>query len=100
MTVALHVIYPSSGTSHFDQGYYAQSHAPLVQRLLEPEGLRALRISAPATNDQPFHLMATLVFDDLATAQAALGKHQVTLHADIANFSSLAPTRFLAIETD
>ena len=99
MTIALHVIYPSSETSHFDMDYYAKTHAPLVEQLLGPEGLRALRISAPANGNQSFHLMASLVFDDLATAEAALGKHQAALHADIANFSNLAPTRFLAIET-
>ena len=93
--VVVSVFYPISGSTFFDMNYYLTSHVPLVQRLLEPMGLRqttVLRGTASGSGGPPdYYLIADLFFDDAETMGAALAAHGPETQADIAQFTDSAP---------
>lgn len=84
------VLYPVAADDSFDMDYYIQSHVPLVQRLLEPMGLRETRILRAAP-DAAFPVIAELSFDDQASLDAALAAHGPETQADIPNFTNVVP---------
>lgn len=94
----LFVIYPRTSGTQLNMTYYHDQHRPLVHRLLDPAGLRALRLSVPATANESFHLIAALVFNDLRAAQSALAEHAPVLQADLPRFTNVVPQMFLAEE--
>lgn len=84
------VLYPVTADNTFDMDYYLTSHVPLVQRLLEPMGLRDTRIMS-AGPDAAYPVIAELSFDDLDSLNAALAAHGAETQADIPNFTDVAP---------
>ena len=73
----------------FDK-YYADKHAPLAKKI---PGLRKYEISTgpvvtPA-GPSPYHLVATLAFDNLAALQSGFGSAEgQAAGADVQNFAS------------
>lgn len=92
------VLYPNSPGKTFDLGYYTAHHLPLVRRLLDPAGLRALTYYQPSqtTPDAPFRLVAELRFDSATAARAALAAHGAETQGDIPNFTNEAPVILMA----
>lgn len=84
------VLYPRGD---FDLDYYRQSHLPLVDRLLTPEGMSEMAYWQPTEDapDAPFQLIAELRFADAETAGKALALHGKTTQDDIPNFTSVTP---------
>lgn len=87
----IHVLYPNTPGSRFDLDYYKSKHMPLVRRLMDPMGLRALGFYQPveAMGRPPYQVIAELRFDDAKSAQAALGKHGAETQGDIPNFTDV-----------
>lgn len=72
----------------FDQ-YYFTTHLPLAKTI---PGLRSYEVSAgpvaSGAGDSPYHLVATLGFDSMASIQQALGSAEGRATAgDLANFA-------------
>jgi uncharacterized protein (TIGR02118 family) len=84
------VLYPVGSDDTFDMDYYMSSHVPLVQRLLEPMGMRQTRVMK-ADSDAAFPVVAELDFDDLDSLNAALAAHGPETQADIPNFTNVTP---------
>lgn len=88
MPATLTVAYPAE-TPDFDATYYATVHLPLMLDVFRPLGLEEASVSqgvaglddAPA----PYHAVATLVFPDVETLQAALRGGERVI-ADIPKF--------------
>ena len=73
----------------FDK-YYADKHAPLAKKI---PGVRKYEISTGAVvtpaGPSPYHLVATLTFDNLAALQSGFGSAEgQAAAADVKNFSS------------
>ena len=90
------VLYPKDPTDNFDLDYYLNTHTPLVNQLLGPEGLVKVEIEegvaggAPGT-DPGYLIICGLFFPDLETLENAMGKHAMDLIGDIPNFTSVVP---------
>lgn len=89
----VHVLYPNTPGSRFDEDYYQQTHMPLVRRLMEPLGLVSLGYYKPveAMGKPPFQVIAELRFQDAKAAQTALGKHGAETSGDVPNFTDVQP---------
>lgn len=93
--VIVSVLYPNDAGARFDLGYYRDTHLPLVRRLLEPCGMRALTWVLPAGHGAAFRLIAELRFDTMAQAEVGLGLHGAQTQADIVNFTEIVPVVLL-----
>jgi len=93
--VIVSVFYPQTQETSFDMDYYVDSHLPLVQRLLEPMGMRqstVLRGMSSGSGGTPaFGVIAELSFDDVESMTAALAAHGPETQADIPNFTDSVP---------
>jgi len=93
--VIVSVFYPLASETNFDMAYYVDSHLPLVQRLLEPMGMRqstVLRGMSSGSGGAPaFGVIAELSFDDADSMAAALAAHGPETQADIPNFTDSVP---------
>ncbi len=93
MTVA--VMYPATGGTRFDHGYYMDSHIPLVRRLWGPMGLQEVRVlrgaAAPDGAAPTYSVMALLTFADADVFAAAAGRHGREIFKDIPNFTDATP---------
>ena len=93
--VVVSVYYPLAGGKKFDLDYYLDSHVPWVKELLEPMGMREIRIHqgvAPAPGAEPeFGYIADLYFDSMDEMNAALAEHGPKTQADIPNFTDCTP---------
>ena len=84
------VFYPVTPDNTFNMDYYLTGHLSLVQRLLEPMGLRETRVLTAAP-DSPYPVIAELTFDDLDSLNAALAAHGAETQDDIPNFTDVTP---------
>ncbi len=92
--VIVSVLYPLPSGTRFDLDYYMNSHIPLVERLLNPMGLRQTRVfQAAATpgSESEFGIIAELFFDTGEELHAALAAHGAETQADIPNFTDAKP---------
>lgn len=85
------VAYPDSGTLKFDDAYYLETHAALVNDLLSEHGLRYLRVHRRLDTQSPYHLVAHLGFDSAKCFESAFAAVGDQLLADIANFTNAEP---------
>lgn len=90
------VMYPLAEAADFNEGYYMQTHIPLVRRLWEPLGLSDLTVlrGAPAPDGAApaFRVIALLTFASIDQFKAAAGQHGKEIFADIPNFTRAQPT--------
>ncbi len=94
--IRVSVFYPNQAGATFDWAYYESTHLPLVRARLGA-ALRSLTydvgLGGGGPGDPaPFTAIAQLEFDSVPAFQAAFGPHAAEIVADIANYSSLAPT--------
>lgn len=81
----------------FDR-HYADTHAPLAQRIPNMQRFEAGRVlGAPDGSAPPFYFIAELLFDDVETLQAAMGSPEgQAAAADVATFATGGATMMLA----
>src|SRR6056297_286024 len=98
--ITVTVLYPATEGARLDMDYYVGTHLPLVRRLMEPAGMRALTWWHPMEmgGPPPYRLVASLAFDDLPTAQAALAAHGAETQADIPSFTDIRPVILMGEE--
>jgi uncharacterized protein (TIGR02118 family) len=93
MPATLTVAYPVE-TPEFDHAYHATTHLPLVLEVFRPLGMEDATVSrgvaGPQGGPAPWHAVATLIFPDLETLQAALREGERVL-ADIPHFYTGRP---------
>lgn len=88
------ILYPNTAGSHFDVGYYRDSHLQLVRDLLSPE-LTAIELDigvAGAEGQAPYHAIGYLSFASLATFQQAFARASAALSADVPKYTNIEPT--------
>src|SRR5580658_3875497 len=93
--IILSVLYPRTGESRFDHGYYLEKHVPLVQSRLSPMGLERVEImrgnSAPDGSSAGFELICLLGFSSMEAMQQGLAVYGNEIRADISNFTNVQP---------
>jgi uncharacterized protein (TIGR02118 family) len=93
--IKVSVLYPYSGGSKFDMGYYVRKHMPMVRQKLGTacKGVsvdQGLAGGAPGT--QPTYIaMGHLLFDSAEAFQAAFSPHAAEIMADIPNYTAIQP---------
>ena len=85
------VAYPNSDALAFDDRYYIEKHATLVNNLLSEHGLRYFRVHRRLDPQSPYHLVAHLGFDSAQSFESAFATVGEQLLADIANFTNVEP---------
>ena len=89
------VMYPSAGGASFDEGYYMQTHIPLVRRLWEKLGLTNVSVMrgvpAPDGAAPTYTTVALLTFGSMDQFESAAAQHGKEIFADIPNFTSASP---------
>jgi len=90
------VSYPATEGATFDHAYYTSKHRALVQSLMGPHGLVRVEmdrgLSDGAGKAAPIVAAAHLLFPDMGSFQAAMGAAGKAVTADIANYTSIAPS--------
>ncbi|MEP6065918.1 MAG: EthD family reductase [Paracoccaceae bacterium] len=93
MRLSVQVLYPTDGGTTFDHDYYAKTHMALVDKHMGAQIAEATITKGIASGSDapaPYHAVATMVFADAASRDAALGAAGPVL-ADIPNFTNAAP---------
>ncbi|MBH1992270.1 MAG: EthD family reductase [Sphingomonadaceae bacterium] len=94
-------VYPNSDGSHFDGEDYVQRHAPFAHGLLDPLGLKGLRVTlGHAALDgapPPYWAISELIFDNRPAFDAAMTACGEALFADAPNFTNVAPVLQVSI---
>ena len=93
MRVSVQVLYPTDGNTTFDHDYYAKTHMALVEKHMSGHIAQATitkGIAGGADTPAPYHAVATMVFADAATRDAALDVAGPVL-SDIPNFTNATP---------
>ncbi|KAA9018204.1 EthD family reductase [Sphingobium limneticum] len=87
--------YPNLPGSHFDGDDYVGRHAPFARGLLEPLGLRALRITiGTAALDgapPPYWALSELIFDDRDSFDRAMDICGAALMGDAPRYTNVDP---------
>lgn len=93
--VQVSVMYPNTAGSRFDERYYLNEHAALLQRCWSGMGLSDVRllrgVGTPDGGAAPYRVIALLTFDSAEALQAAVAKHGAEVFADIARFTDVQP---------
>ncbi|WP_422047983.1 EthD family reductase [Shimia sp.] len=93
MAVSLQVLYPVGEGTTFDHAYYASTHMDLVGEHMGPHMVSAQASKGLAGGPNvpsPFHAIATILFEDQAAMDAAMGAAGPVM-ADIPNFTNVQP---------
>ncbi len=89
------VMYPSAGGASFDEGYYMQTHIPLVRQRWEPLGLTDVSVMrgvpGPDGTAPTYTAVALLTFGSMDQFQSAAAQHGKEIFADIPNFTNGTP---------
>ena len=88
------IVYPARDGARFDHDYYAKTHIRMVREALAQTGLLDARVfrGVSALDGGPVVAMAHLTFRDEAAMRACLDSPVApSLHADVANFTDIAP---------
>lgn len=88
-------IYGNSPGSRFDEKYYLFRHRPMVEELLQPFGLKGLRIlkGAASLNEQdlPFRIIAEMHFETREGFEQGMAQHGETVLGDAPNYTDIEP---------
>ncbi len=96
--VTIYVTYSGDPAAPFDRGYWIDSHLPLVRECWEPHGLVSVAGFFPSGDGEGTVAIAPCVFRDEAAMRAALASPaSERVMADVAHFTSIAPSRSRAV---
>lgn len=88
-------LYPNLPDCRFDEGYYLSRHRPMVEELLAPFGLQALRIlsgkAALDGTDAPFRVIAEMHFATREGFETGMARYGDKILADTANYTNVQP---------
>jgi uncharacterized protein (TIGR02118 family) len=88
-------VYPNQAGSHFDGEDYVRRHAPFARSLLDPAGLRDLRITlgkvALDGTSPPYWAISELIFDDREAFDSAMTACGEALMGDAPNYTNVEP---------
>jgi uncharacterized protein (TIGR02118 family) len=93
--IRVSILYPNKSGSHFDAGYYLNTHVPLAERLLGPAlkgvsvdiGLSGAAPGEPA----PYAAIGYLTFESVEAFSSAFLPSAAELVGDIPNYSDIEP---------
>ncbi|GAC1337187.1 MAG: hypothetical protein NVSMB18_01620 [Acetobacteraceae bacterium] len=89
------VMYPSAGGASFDEGYYMQTHIPLVRQRWEALGLTNISVMrgvpGPDGTAPTYTIVALLTFGSMDQFKSAAAQHGEEIFADIPNFTAGSP---------
>ena len=93
--IKVSVFYPNKPGARFDMAYYCTKHVPLVQQKLGA-ACRGITVDQGVAGGGPgtapaFIAMGHLLFDSVATFQAAFAPHAQEIMGDIPNYTDLQP---------
>ena len=88
-------VYPNNAGSRFDGEDYVRRHTPFARGLLNPLGLRDLRITlGTATLDgaaPPYWAISEMLFDNREAFDSAMAACSEALFADAPQYTDVAP---------
>ena len=94
------VLYPYEKGAKFDFDYYRTKHKELVQKHLKPFGLIKMEIDKGVSGRDnvlpPYLCVGHLYFPSRESFEKGMSQAAPILRADIANFTTLVPTRMLS----
>lgn len=89
------VMYPSTGSTRFDESYYMQSHIPLVRQRWHSLGLTEVKVlrgvPGPEGAAPTYTVLALLTFGSMDQFKDAAAQHGTEIFADIPNFTDAVP---------
>ena len=94
--IKVSVLYPNSEGSHFDMGYYCNSHIPMIQEKLG-SALQGVAVEQGLGGAEPgssptYAAMGHLFFESVEAFQTTFGPHADAIIADIPNYTDVQPT--------
>ncbi|MFL5110695.1 MAG: EthD family reductase [Microvirga sp.] len=93
--IVVSVMYPGGADATFDEGYYLQTHIPLVRERWRGMGLSDVRLlrgaGTPDGGAPPYRVTALLTFGSLSEFQAAAQAYGGEIFADIPKFTNVQP---------
>jgi uncharacterized protein (TIGR02118 family) len=86
--------YPAAGEGRFDQGYYLETHIPLVIKLLTPFGMSRMEVeeglSGFVAGSAPnYRAVARMYFETLEGFQNGVEEVGGQIFADIPNYTDI-----------
>lgn len=93
------VMYLRSDSSYFDLDYYENNHMPMVKSYIGKE-CKAVQIEMPLNEEQPYHVLAHLLFESLESFQKSYMPHSVAIKEDVKNYTNIVPLVQMGIVTD
>jgi uncharacterized protein (TIGR02118 family) len=97
-------VYPNTQGSRFDGTDYVQRHRPFARGLLDPLGLRDLRITLGTAGldgaPPPYWAISELIFDDRAAFDGAMAACGEALFADAPHYTDVAPVLQVSVLAD
>lgn len=96
MVVKAVVLYANDADISFDLDYYLKLHMPLVQLIWSKHGLQSWDViqfgEGPGGDRPPFHVQATLTFNDGRALQSALADSETqSIFDDVHKFTNKQP---------
>lgn len=88
--VIVSALYPIGPEDTFDMDYYLQRHIPMVRGLLEPKGLREVRVFSSSPK-AAYPVIAELIFDDRDSVDAGLASLGPETMNDVPNYTNVTP---------
>ena len=89
------VMYPSTGSTRFDETYYMQTHIPLVRQRWQTLGLTDVKVlrgvPGPDGAKPTYIILALLTFGSMDQFKDAAAQHGAEIFADIPKFTDAAP---------
>lgn len=77
--------------SNFDLNYYQNTHMPMVKGYLG-NACQGIQIEIPINEEQPYHVIAHLLFESFESFQKSYLPHSEVVRADIPNYTNLTPS--------
>jgi uncharacterized protein (TIGR02118 family) len=93
--IRVSIFYPNRPGSHFDAGYYINTHVPLAERLLGP-ALRGISVeigvggSAPG-EPAPYAALCHFTCESIEAFTSAFLPNAAELESDIPNYTDIEP---------
>ena len=94
--ITVTVMYPNDADKKFDLDYYVNTHIPMVQRLLGPEGLVRGEVEKGISGTDPnspptYVVVGHLYFNTVEEVHSGFMTHGREIMGDIKNFTEIAP---------
>ena len=93
--IVVSVSYPNDPATTFDEGYYLQTHIPMVKQRWSGMGLQSVQVlrglGTPDGGPAPMRITALLAWDSTDALGKAVVAHGTEIFGDIPNFTDGKP---------